>query len=97
VERFDLFLVLAAPSLAARTLWLPSQKFGNGAGLALIVFGTAIIAIAATCFLATAKAIDGDALHGGPGSRFDLAPAVLLGLFGCALFIYLAHALVTRV
>jgi uncharacterized membrane protein YidH (DUF202 family) len=69
-ERFDLFLVLAAPSLAARTLWLPSQKFGNGAVLALIVFGTAIIVIAATCFLATAKAIDGNAPHRGP--RFPL-------------------------
>jgi uncharacterized membrane protein YidH (DUF202 family) len=75
---------------------LPSQKFGNGAGLALIVFGTAIIVIAATRFLATAKAIDSDALHRGPGSRFDLALAVLLGLLGCALFIYLSHAMVTR-
>jgi putative membrane protein len=56
VERFDLVLVLVAPSLAGRALWLPGQKFGNGTGLALIAFGTAIIVIAATRFLATAKA-----------------------------------------
>jgi putative membrane protein len=29
VEKFDLFLELAAPSLAGRALSLPSQKFGN--------------------------------------------------------------------
>ena len=29
VEKFDLFLELAAPSLAGRTLSLPGQKFGN--------------------------------------------------------------------
>jgi hypothetical protein len=35
VEKFDLFLELAAPSfLAGRTLSLPGQKFGNIAGLA---------------------------------------------------------------
>jgi putative membrane protein len=29
VEKFDLFLEVAAPSLAGRTLSLPGQKFGN--------------------------------------------------------------------
>src|SRR5215472_15120492 len=47
VEKFDLFLEVAAPSLAGRTLSLPGQKFGNIAGLALIVLGTAMVAIAA--------------------------------------------------
>ena len=96
VERFDLFLALAAPSLAARTLWMPSQKFGNEAGLALIVLGAAIIAIAAIRFLTTAKAIDSEELHRGPGSRLDLALAILLGLLGCSLFVYLSHAFVTK-
>jgi putative membrane protein len=96
VERFDLFLVLVAPSLAGRALWLPGQEVGNAAGLALIIFGTAIVVIAATRFLATAKAIDSEALQRGPGSRFDLALAVLLGLLGCALFVYLSHAFVTK-
>src|ERR1700680_2185146 len=47
VEKFDLFLELAAPSLAGRALSLPGQRFGNIAGLALILVGTAMVAIAA--------------------------------------------------
>jgi putative membrane protein len=92
VERFDLFLELAAPSLAGRILSVPGR---NEAGLALIILGTAIVAIAATRFLMTSKAIDSANVHAGPGSRFDLALAILLGLLGCALFIYLSHAFVT--
>lgn len=93
VERFDLFLELAAPSLAGRILSVPGR---NEAGLALIILGTAIVAIAATRFLMTSKAIDSATVHAGPGSRFDLALAILLGLLGCALFVYLSHAFVTR-
>jgi putative membrane protein len=96
VERFDLFLELAAPSLAGRSLSVPGQRFGNEAGLALIFLGTAIVAIAAARFLMTAKTIDSDAIRPGPGSRFDLALAILLGLLGCALFVYLSHAFVTN-
>ena len=33
LEKFDLFLEVAASSLAGRTLSLPGQKFGNIAGL----------------------------------------------------------------
>src|SRR5471032_1043041 len=69
VEKFDLFLELAAPSLAGRTLSLPSQKFGNIAGLGLIVLGTVMIAIAASRFLITAKKIDSKEAHPGTGSR----------------------------
>jgi putative membrane protein len=94
VEKFDLFLELAAPSLANRTLSLPGQKFGNIAGLALIVLGTAMVAIAAIRFLITAKNIDSEDLRHGPGSRIDLALAALLVLLGSALFIYLSHAFV---
>src|SRR5579864_7859284 len=71
VEKFDLFLELAAPSLAGRSLSLPGQKFGNIAGLSLIVLGTAMIAVAAVRFLATAKRIDSAERHPGTGSRID--------------------------
>jgi putative membrane protein len=94
VEKFDLFLEVAAPSLVDRAVSLPGQRFGNWAGLALIVLGTAIIAIAAIRFLLTAKNIDSEELHPGPGSRIDVALAFLLVSLGCALFIYLSHALV---
>jgi putative membrane protein len=40
VEKFDLFLEFAAPSMAGRVLSLPGQKFGNVAGLALITLAT---------------------------------------------------------
>ena len=96
VERFDLFLEVASPSLAGRTLWLPGQKFGNYAGLALIILGTAIVVIAAARFLMTAKVIDSNEMRSGPGSRIDVALAVLLGLLGCALFVYLSHAVIIK-
>jgi putative membrane protein len=96
VEKFDVFLEIAAPSLAGRRLSLPGQKFGNIAGLALIVLGTSIVIIAAIRFLITARNIDSEDMRRGPGSRIDVALAALLALLGCALFIYLSHALVTR-
>ena len=94
VEKFDLFLEVAAPSLVDSTLSLPGQRFGNFAGLALIVLGTAIVAIAAIRFRMTAKNIDSEELHSGPGARIDVALALLLVALGCALFLYLSHALV---
>ena len=93
VERFDLFLGFAAPSLAGEALSHTGQRFGNIAGLSLIVLGTAMIALAAWRFLQTAKAIDSEERRHGPGSRIDVALAGLLVLLGCALFIYLSHAL----
>jgi len=96
VEKFDLFLEAAAPSLAGRTLSLPGQKFGNIAGLALIVLGTAMVAIAALRFVRTAKNIDQKELRPGTGSRIDIALAGLLVLLGCALFFYLSHAIVMK-
>jgi putative membrane protein len=95
VEKFDLFLELAAPALSGHTLSLPGQKFGNIAGLALIIVGTAMVAIAVLRFLVTAKNIDSEERHSGTGSRVDVALALLLVLLGCALFFYLSHALVT--
>jgi putative membrane protein len=96
VEKFDLFLEVAAPTLAGRTLSVSGQEFGTIAGLALIVLGTAIVGIAAIRFLTTAAAIDSEELHRGPGSRFDLTLAALLVLLGGALFVYLSHAFVTK-
>jgi putative membrane protein len=96
VEKFDLFLEFAAPSLAGRTLSLPGQRFGNMAGLALIVLGTAMVGIAAARFVRIAKNIDREDVRPGTGSRIDIALAGLLVLLGCALFLYLSHALVTN-
>jgi putative membrane protein len=94
VERFDLFLEIAAPSLAGPALAHAGQRFGNVAGLVLIILGMAMIALAALRFLRTAKAIDSKETRLGPGSRIDLALAGLLILLGCALVVYLSHAFV---
>jgi putative membrane protein len=95
VEKFDLFLEIAAPSLAGRALSIPGQRFGDIAGLALIIIGTAMVAIAAGRFLVTEKHIDSEAVHTGAGSRIDIALAVMLVLVGSALVVYLTHAVVT--
>jgi putative membrane protein len=94
VEKFDLFLEVAAPSLAGRSLSLPSQQFGNVAGLALIIVGTVMVAISAARFVATAKSIDSKDTIAGAGSRVDLALAALLVLLGCSLVFYMSHAFV---
>jgi putative membrane protein len=96
VEKFDLFLEIAAPTLAGRMLSNSGQKFGNIAGLSLIVLGTAMVVLAAARFLRTAKRIDSAETLSGIGSRVDLALAGLLALLGCALFFYLSHALVSK-
>src|SRR5580658_4813832 len=51
VEKFDLFLEIAAPSLVGRTLLPPGQRLGNIAGLALIGMGTLMVAISAVRFI----------------------------------------------
>ena len=94
VEKFDLFLELAAPSLAVHTQSLSSLKFGGIAGLVLIVLGAAMVGIAALRFMRTAKNIDRTDQRPGTGSRIDIALAALLLLLGCALFFYLSHAVV---
>jgi inner membrane protein YidH len=96
VERFDLFVEIAAPSLAGRAPSWAGQKFGNIAGLSLVVLGTAMVAIAAARFFITGRYIDSAEQRPGSGSRIDLALAALLVLLGGALFIYLSHALVTQ-
>jgi putative membrane protein len=97
VEKFDLFLELAAPSLVGRSLSVPGQKFGNVAGLSLIVLGTVMVALAAARFLRTAKYIDSPERHPTTGSRIDVTLAGLLIVLGGALFLYLSHALVSKI
>lgn len=94
IERFDLFVQVAAPQIALQKLAPHGQKFANAAGLAFIAVGVAIIAVSGFRFVRTAKAIESDDTVPSPGERFDLALAALIGLLGVALFLYLAHAIV---
>jgi putative membrane protein len=99
VERFDLFLETVAPSLSGsgRMLSPAGQKFGNIAGLTLIVVGTAMVALAMLRFIRNARDIDSDETKPGAGSKLDLALASLLILLGLSMFLYLSHAVVPTI
>jgi putative membrane protein len=92
IERFDLFLQVAAPQLTQRQLSAHGQAFANAAGLAFIAIGVAMIVLAGFRFARTAKDIESEADVPSPGERFDVALAVLIGLLGVALFLYLSRA-----
>jgi putative membrane protein len=92
IERFDLFLQLAAPQLAMRQAAPHGQMLANVAGLAFIGIGVVMIVIAGFRFRKTAKDIETEAAVPGPGERSDLALAALLVLLGLALFFYLSRA-----
>ncbi|MCX6967377.1 MAG: DUF202 domain-containing protein [Verrucomicrobia bacterium] len=96
VEKFDLFLQMAAPSLAGRALSVPGQRFGDVAGLALIVLGTAMIALAGLRFLANARAIDHAEVRPTRGLRADVTLALLMVLLGLSMLFYLSHAFVAK-
>ena len=94
IERFDLFLRFAAPAFANNSLVTHGAWFANAAGLAFLLLGIGMIAIAAWRFFRIAKQIDAEEDLRGPGERFDLAMAGLLVLLGCSLLLYLSHAVV---
>jgi len=97
IERFDLFLKYAAPAAAQLQIAPHGGVFADLAGLAFIVLGIAIIAIAGWRFVQTAKDIDREDEVATRGERFDLMLAGMLGLLGAALFLYLAHAVLPAI
>jgi putative membrane protein len=99
VERFDLFLETVAPALSGsgRMLSPAGQRFGNFAGLTLIVVGGAIVALAMLRFIRNTRDIDSDEQKAGAGSKLDLALASLLVLLGLSMFLYLSHAVIPTI
>jgi len=95
LERFDLFLQIAAASLAQNARHLPGTGFGREAGLVLILLGIAMTIIAAIRFVKTRAYIDSPEQHTITGARLDVALALLLAILGVALVFYLTHAIVT--
>ena len=57
IEKFDLFLQVAAPQIALKQIAPHGQKFANAAGLAFIAIGVAMIVLAGIRFTVTAKAM----------------------------------------
>jgi len=93
IERFDLFLQLAAPQLALKQAAPHGQAFANAAGLAFIGIGVVIdrhrrLSLPQKPPRTSRPETDVPS----PGERFDLALAVLLVLLGLALFLYLSRA-----
>ena len=97
IERFDLFLKVAAPQLSERQLAAHGERFPNWAGLAFIVIGVITIVIAGWRFTKTAKGIENDAELPGPGARFDMALAIMIGLLGASLALYLSRAVLPTI
>jgi putative membrane protein len=92
IERFDLFVRVATPQLAQRQLGTQGEGFANWAGLAFIVIGILTIAIAWLRFSRTARDIDSQDEVASPGERFDFALALMIGLLGVSLALYLSRA-----
>ncbi|MBO0716402.1 MAG: DUF202 domain-containing protein [Rhizobiales bacterium] len=97
IERFDLFVRVAAPQLAQRQLGTQGEGFANWAGLAFIIIGVMTIAIAGVRFTKTAKDIEADAEVASPGERFDITLAIMIGLLGASLALYLSRAVLPAI
>jgi putative membrane protein len=97
IERFDLFVRVAAPQLAEQQLGTHDEGFANWAGLAFIIIGIVTIAVAWLRFSRTAKDIDSQDEVASPGERFDLALAIMIGLLGASLALYLSRAVLPTI
>ncbi len=92
IVRFDIFLAMMASSAQSHPFVLHGQKFANEVGLAFILLGFAMVAVATIRFFRIAKDIDKDEAVPSSGSLFDLGLASLLLLLGLSLFLYLTRA-----
>ena len=94
IAKFNLFLKIAARSLAGggHVPTVPGGRFGNVAGIALILAGTTMVAVAAVRFVRTGRAIDSSEQRA-DGARVDLMLAGLMVVLGIALVLYLSDTL----
>ena len=96
VQKFDLFLKLAARSFDLDGSPADGHGFGLFAGLALIALGGAVMVIAAVRFHSTAAAIEAEELRPRPGTRPDIVLVAMLLLLGVILFAYLIYSVTIR-
>ena len=94
LERFDLFLQMAAVTLGTKVPSL-GGGFGRSAGLGLLVAGVAITIVAAIRFVKTNRDIASAEVKSIESARADIALAILLVLLGLGLMLYLSHAIIT--
>ncbi len=96
VEKFDLFLEVAARSLSGRPPSGLNQAVGDGAGLLLILLGGAMMIVATIRFRQVGRDIDAAETRPVRGSRLDIALIGLLLALGGTLFAFLAYTVVRR-
>ena len=89
VEKFDLFLEIAARALAGRPPGSTNRIVGDIAGLLLILLGGIMMAVATVRFRQVGRDIDAEETRPGRGTRTDLILVGLLLVLGGTLFAYL--------
>ena len=89
VEKFDLFLEIAARSLAGRPPASTNRIVGDVAGLLLILLGGIMMVVATIRFRQVGRDIDAEETRPGRGTRTDLILVGLLLVLGGTLFAYL--------
>ena len=94
VERFDIFLEVAAHSLAGQNLAKPGELTGSVVGLALILAGAAMVLVAMRRLLQNQKAITAERPQAPARVTLDLWLAGLVVVLGIGLATYLARTLV---
>lgn len=98
VAKFDLFLKIAARSLAGEreTAHIPGGGFGGAVGVLLILAGTVMVALATVRFVRTGRAIDStDPTR--DRDRVDLVLAGLMMALGIALLLYLVQTMLAGI
>ncbi len=96
VEKFDLFLEVAARSLSGRQPSVTSQLVGDVTGLLLILLGGAMMVIATLRFRQITRDIDAEQVQAVRGTGLDITLVLLILGLGGTLFAYLLFTVVRR-
>lgn len=94
VEKFDLFLEVAAASLQNQRFSTGGQVVGDVAGLLLILLGGTMMIVSAIRYRQVRRSIEAPDLRRGGAGRTDLLLVGLLVLLGATLFVYLVYTVV---
>ncbi len=96
VEKFDLFLEVAAVSLGGHPPSAAGQLAGNIAGLLLILLGGTMMVMATLRFRQITRDIDAPDIRPGAGTGMDITLVLLLLALGGTLFAYLLYTVVRQ-
>lgn len=97
VEKFDLFLEIAAVSMGGQAPSFVGKLAGSVAGLMLIILGGAMMAVATVRFRQITQQIDEPQVSSVVGTRLEVTLALLLLGLGGALFVFLVYTAFFRI